>query len=57
MRNYTLYVAVGGDNGAVSISGGTVSKAGDGDYAVYKGGDGEVNIGAGATIVGNNYGF
>jgi len=43
--------------GTVSISGGTVSKAGDGNYAVYKGGSGEITIGAGATIVGNKYGM
>jgi hypothetical protein len=41
--------------GTVSITGGTVSKAGDPDYAVYKGGSGEITIGAGATIVGNIY--
>jgi uncharacterized protein YjdB len=46
-----------GGSGSVSITGGTVSKAGSGDYAVYKDGTGEVTIGAGATIVGNNYGF
>jgi len=39
--------------GAVIISGGTVSKAGSGNYAVYKSGSGEVTIGPGATIVGN----
>jgi hypothetical protein len=42
--------------GAVSITGGTVSKAGEGNYAVYKGGTGTVTI-TGATIVGNNYGM
>jgi hypothetical protein len=39
--------------GAVIISGGTVSKAGDGNYAVYNNGTGTVTIGDGATIVGN----
>ena len=39
--------------GAVSITGGTVSKAGDGNYAVYKGSSPTVTIGPGATIVGN----
>jgi hypothetical protein len=43
--------------GAVSITGGTVSKAGDGNYAVYNGGEGKVTIGPGAKIIGNNYGF
>ena len=42
--------------GTVSITGGTVSKAGDGNYAVYKGGTGTVTIGVGANIVGNRYG-
>ena len=42
--------------GTVSITGGTVSKAGDGNYAVRNGGTGKVTIGTGATIVGNNYG-
>jgi hypothetical protein len=37
----------------VIIIGGTVSKAGDGNYAVYKEGPGLVYIGADATIVGN----
>jgi len=40
--------------GAVTISGGTVSKAGAGNYAVYINSTGEVNITSG-TIVGNNY--
>jgi endo-1,4-beta-xylanase len=43
--------------GAVSITGGTVSKAGSGGYAVYNGGTGAVTIGSGATIEGNRYGF
>jgi hypothetical protein len=43
--------------GALTISGGTISKAGDGNYAVYNGDTGTVIIGAGATIVGNNYGL
>jgi len=42
--------------GAVNITGGTVSKAGDGNYAVYKSGTGTVST-TGATIVGNNYGL
>jgi len=42
--------------GTVSITGGTVSKAGDGNFAVFNGGIGTVTIGAGATIVGNKYG-
>jgi len=45
------------NNYQVSITGGTVRKAGDGNYAVYKGGTGSVTIEPGATIVGNNYGF
>jgi hypothetical protein len=44
-------------SGAISVTGGTVSKAGDGNYAVYKSGTGAVTIGAGATIVGNKYGL
>ena len=43
-------------SGAVSITGGTVSKAGNGNYAVYNDGAGKVTIGPGATIVGRNYG-
>jgi hypothetical protein len=44
--------------GAVNITGGTVSKAGDGNYAVYKSGTGTVTIDpVAATIVGNNYGL
>jgi uncharacterized protein YjdB len=46
---YTVHNA---SSGAVSISGGTVSKAGSGNYAVYNRGSGTVTIGAGATIVG-----
>jgi hypothetical protein len=43
--------------GAVTISGGTVSKAGNGNYAVYKSPSaGTVTIDPAATIVGNNYG-
>jgi len=42
--------------GAVRITGGTVSKAGDADYAVYNNSGGAVTIGAGAAIAGNNYG-
>jgi hypothetical protein len=44
-------------SGAVSITGGTVSKAGNSGYVVYKGGTGAINIGPGATIEGNTYGF
>jgi len=36
---------------------GKVSKAGNGNYAVYKFGSGAVTINAGATIIGNNYGL
>jgi hypothetical protein len=39
--------------GSVFISGGTVSRAGDGNYALYKGGTGGITVGSGATIVGN----
>ena len=41
--------------GAVVISGGTVSKAGSGNWAVYKGGTGALTIGESAVIVGNIY--
>ena len=49
--------------GLISISGGTVSKAGSGDYAVYRKNtptnagqpSGTVTIGPGATIIGNNF--
>jgi hypothetical protein len=41
---------------SISITGGTVSKAGNGNYAVYNGGTGKVTIGPKATIEGNNYG-
>jgi len=44
-------------HGNAKITGGTVSKAGNGNYAVYKYGSGEVTIRDGATIVGNTYGF
>jgi len=43
--------------GAVNITGGTVSKAGEGNYAVYKSGNGTVTIDSAVEITGNNFGL